>query len=71
MIKLRTKLKQFRVGTKLTQTEFAEKIGVSRATYSFVETGQRGGTHEFWQAIQDVFNVPDEDMYSLQKLDKE
>ena len=68
---MRTKLKQFRVGTKLTQAEFAEKIGVSRATYSFVETGQRGGTHEFWQAIQDVFNVPDEDMYALQKLYKE
>ncbi len=68
---VRTKLKQFRVGTKLTQAEFAEKIGVSRATYSFVETGQRGGTHEFWQAIQDVFNVPDEDMYALQKLDEE
>ena len=24
---MRTKLKQFRVGTKLTQAEFAEKIG--------------------------------------------
>ena len=68
---MRTKLKQFRVGTKQTQAEFAEKIGVSRGTYSFVETGQRCGTHEFWQAIQDVFNVPDEDMYALQKLDKE
>lgn len=37
---VRTKLKQFRVGTKLTQAEFAAKIGVSREKYGFVETGQ-------------------------------
>ena len=67
----RTNLKVFRTAHKLRQTDIAYDLGVSRATYGFVETGQRSGTHEFWQAIQDVFNVPDEQMYSLQKLDKE
>lgn len=71
MCSIGEKLKTLRKGRKLTQQELSEKLGLSRATYSFVETGQRGGTHEFWQAIQDVFNVPDEDMYALQKLDKE
>lgn len=67
---MRTALKQFRVGVHLTQEEMAEKIGVSRATYSFVEKGKRSGNAEFWNNLQKAFDVPDSDMWQLQKLDE-
>ena len=67
----RTNLKVFRVAHKLKQEEIAEMLGVSRATYSYVERGERGGTQAFWGTLQSVFSVPDEDMYALMKLDAE
>lgn len=56
---------------KLTQAEFAAKIGVSCRGYQNVEWGERQGTADFWAAIQRVFNVKDEDMYALMKLEKQ
>lgn len=67
---MRTALKQFRIGVHLTQSEFAETTGVSRATYSYIERGERSGTAEFWTNLQNAFNVPDEKMWNLQKLDE-
>ena len=49
----------------------AEKIGVSRATYAFVENGKRSGNADFWNNLQKAFDVPDSDMWQLQKLDEE
>lgn len=67
----RTNLKVFRTAHKLRQTDIAYDLGVSRATYSYIERGLRSGTYEFWSKLQSTYNVPDEDMYALQKLDKE
>ena len=67
----RTNLKVFRTAHKLRQTDIAYDLGVSRATYSYIERGLRSGTAEFWSKLQSTYNVPDEQMYSLQKLDKE
>lgn len=66
----RHNLYMLRCEHKLTQAEFAAKIGVSCRGYQNVEWGERSGTAEFWAAIQRVFNVKDEDMYSLMKLEK-
>lgn len=66
----RHNLYMFRCDKKLKQSEMAEKIGVSRTTYSFVERGVRGGTAEFWANLQNAFGVPDEQMYSLMKLEE-
>lgn len=55
----------------LTQAEFAAKIGVSCRGYQNVEWGKRDGTADFWAAIQRVFDVPDTEMYSLMKLEKQ
>ena len=66
---MRTALKQFRIGQHLNQAEMAEKLGVCRATYSFVEQGKRFGSAEFWNKLQDTFYIPDEHMWKLQKLD--
>lgn len=67
----RTNLKVFRTAHKLRQTDIAYDLGVSRAKYSYIERGLRSGTAEFWSKLQSTYNVPDEDMYALQKLDKE
>jgi transcriptional regulator with XRE-family HTH domain len=68
---MRTNLKVFRTAHKLRQTDIAYELGVSRATYSFIERGIRSGSGEFWQTLQRVYNVPDEQMYTLMKLDEE
>ena len=67
---MRTALKQFRIGLHLKQAEMGEKCGVCRATYAFIENGKRSGSAEFWSNLQKAFNVPDEQMYSLQKLEE-
>lgn len=71
MIKLRTALKQFRVGLHLKQSEMAQQMGVGRTVYGYVERGVRDGTLDFWNRLQRTYNVPDEEMWKLQKLDKE
>lgn len=60
----------FRCDKKLTQAEIAEMLGVSRATYSFIEKGVRSGSSEFWNKFQQVFNIPDEDMWKYQKKEQ-
>lgn len=65
----RTNLKILRVSQKMTQQEFADKIGVKRSTYSLIETGERSGKPDFWQALQKAFNIDDAEMYGLMKCD--
>lgn len=67
---MRTELKAFRIRQHLKQEEMAEMTGVSRATYGFIENGARGGSADFWSTLQEVFGVPDADMWKLQKLDR-
>lgn len=67
---MRTALKQFRVGVHLTQAEMADKVGVSRTTYRNIEKGKSGGNQKFWNNLQKAFNVPNEEMWKLQKLDE-
>lgn len=63
----RIALKQFRVGEQLTQQEMANKLEISRVTYIAIENGVRNGTVEFWRTVQKTFNVPDSEMWKLQK----
>ena len=67
---MRSRLKAFRVLKKLRQTDIAYELGVSRATYSFIERGERSGNAEFWQRLQRTYSVPDEEMYKLMKVDE-
>lgn len=66
----RHNLYMFRCDKKLTQAEIAAILGVSRATYSFIERGVRSGTNEFWATLQTTFNVPDAEMWKLQKIEE-
>lgn len=67
---MRTELKKFRVGLHLTQTEMAKATNVSRVTYALVENGKRGGSQDFWNNLQKAFDVPDEMMWMLQKMEE-
>ena len=59
----------FRCDKRLTQAEMAELLGISRITYANIERGKRSGDHAVWRTLQEVFNVPDAEMYSLMKLE--
>ena len=62
---MRTNLKIFRIQQHLSQAEFSEKIGCSRATYSAIESGIRCGRQTFWKDVQKAFGLADEDMWKL------
>lgn len=52
----------------LTRAEMADKIGVSRSTYSEIENGKRGCSQSFLNKLQSAFDIPDADMWELTKL---
>ena len=64
---MRMNLKVFRIKKGLSQTEIAEKIGYSRATYTAIESGKRDGRQSFWIALQKAFNIPDAEMWSMKR----
>lgn len=66
---MRTNLKLFRVKRGLTQEEISDLIGCARATYSMIETGKREGRRSFWNALQKAFNVADDEMWELMKVE--
>ena len=67
---MRHNLYMFRCDKRLTQAEMAKLLGVSRVTYSCIENGKRSASQAFWDTLQDMFDIPDSQMYSLMKLDK-
>lgn len=63
--KKRLTLKQFRVGLDLTQQEMANRMGVTLSRYNNTESGYRTAKQDFWQKLQDAFNISDADMWQL------
>ena len=61
----RLNLKVFRVEQKLSQEQMAGRLGIHRSTYAMIERGERNGNPDTWHKLQDVFNVPDADMWRL------
>ncbi len=68
---MRNGLYLFRHSLRLSQGAMADKIGCNRATYSAVEIGKRDGGMKFWHKLQKAFNVSDNDMWGLMKVDEE
>lgn len=66
----RNGLYMFRHKMRLSQAEFASRIGCSRATYSAIETGVRDGRMGFWRDLQKAFAIDDDEMGGLMKIDK-
>lgn len=67
----RTTLKVFRVKQKMTQAQFAAKVGVARSVYALIEQGKRNGTQDFWNKLQAAFDISDSDMWQLTKTDEQ
>lgn len=57
MTTIGSKIKNLRKSRKITQQEFADKIGVSRSTLSCYEIGQRTPSLKTLQQIADMFGV--------------
>ena len=57
----------------LTRAEMADKIGVSRSTYSEIENGKRSCSQKLLAKLQAAFEIPDAEMWELTKIfdDKE
>lgn len=68
----RRNLKILRAKHDLTRADMADKIGVSRSTYSEIENGKRGCSQSFLGKLQAAFDIPDAEMWELTKVfDKE
>lgn len=57
---------KLRVDHDLTQTEMAERCGISVATYNLIENGKRRGSKKFWATVQKLFHLDGEQMWKLQ-----
>ncbi|MDM1396543.1 helix-turn-helix transcriptional regulator [Myroides odoratimimus] len=51
------KIKQIRIDCDLTQSKFAEKLGVTRGVIALIETGKNKPTVDILNKIKDTFNV--------------
>lgn len=51
-----------RLSRKWSSFDVADKINVSRSTYSQIETGARKGTEYIWNDLEALFGVPKEEL---------
>lgn len=65
----RYNLKALRARTGQSQEQFAASIGFSRCYYASVENALNNGSTKFWNAIQRVYDVPDDKMWELTKIE--
>lgn len=64
------KMKILRINNHMTQSDVAEKIGISLSLYNLIENGKRVGSIETWKKIQKLFSLSDKEMWSLMKDQK-
>lgn len=62
-LKFRNRLKEVRSGKKLSQSELAELVGVSRNTVSSIETGQFSPTAKLALLLCIALDVKFEDLF--------
>ena len=63
---MRINLKLLRVSNGFTQAEMAMRLGVSRTTYSKIESGKSKGAMTFWLAVKRAF--PETEIEVLSEL---
>ena len=64
------RMKILRINHHMTQSDVAQKIGVSLSLYNLIENGKRVGSIETWEKIQKLFSLSDKEMWSLMKDEK-
>ena len=67
MANKRDALRRFRRSYDLSQKQMAEKLNYSFSHYSLIERGLKDGSQDFWNKLQQTFDIPDADMWSLIK----
>ncbi len=55
---MRENLKNARKAAGLTQQQAAEYLNVTRSHYQMMEQGDRVGSVELWDKLEDLFNIP-------------
>lgn len=63
----RLKLLNARINKDFTQQEVADIIGVSKQHYSRIENGQQVGSVEVWDALEDLFQIPQRQLREIEK----
>ena len=53
----RSKLKDARKNSGMTQQQVADALGISLRYYQKIEEGTRTGDFEIWDALEDMFSV--------------
>ena len=54
---MRENLKKARKDAGMTQKEVAEYLGMTERAYQRIESGERLGTIETWDLLEDFFNI--------------
>ena len=62
---MKNKIKVLRAMNDLTQADLAEKVGVSRQTISYLETGRYMPSLKIAYKIAKIFGVPIEEIFEL------
>ena len=62
---MESKLKTIREEKGLSQDKTAEKCGISTIMYRSMEQGRRKGSFRTWEKIQEVLEIPDEEMWDV------
>ena len=60
-------LKKLRILGGMTQSQMAEKSGLSKSMYASIEKGVRCGTFKTWEKIQEALGIPDDKMWAVIK----
>lgn len=54
---MRKRLKEARQKAGMTQKQVAEYLGMTERAYQRIESGERLGTIETWDLLEDLFNM--------------
>lgn len=54
---MRKKLKEARQRAGMTQKQVAEYLGMTERAYQRIESGERIGTIETWDLLEDLFKI--------------
>lgn len=60
-----------RIQKRITQRDFAKKVGISKALVSLIESKERSVTKATSRKVMSAFGLTPEDLENLAKLDEE
>ena len=64
-MKLNFYLKKFRISKNMTQKQFAEKIGITQTTYSFIESGSHKPSFKIINKLAEILELTPEEIRAM------